>query len=174
MKLTIAQVTHYDNRKDGTPLKDKYGKSYMRAVIKTNEFPGEMMSGFVYNALREGQTIDAEVKEEEYNGQKRKKFSIIRKQQGGMSDEQMLSLNRKLDTISTDVKMLIGSLRIVSARLDSEQVIDAPKINTSSHNTGTSLPTGTWEYSATSATNELDEEEPSIDAYDSENPPRPS
>lgn len=87
MKLTLTSVTHYDKKKDGSALIDKYGKPYFRAVVKCQEYGSEFLSGFVYNQLKEGQTIDADVKEEMYNGKPQRKFQLMKKERGGTFTE---------------------------------------------------------------------------------------
>lgn len=77
MKLTITEARCYDKKKDGSALTDKNGRQKYRCVIKTTEKGNELLSGFTFKPLKAGDVIEAEVKEEEYQGQKRLAFSIV-------------------------------------------------------------------------------------------------
>lgn len=110
MQLTITQATSYKEKKDGSPLIDKHGKPYMRAVIKTREHGDTFLSGFVYHQLKEGDTIDAEVKEEEYMGKKQLKFQIqsAKKQQEEAAKTEMVFIKRSLEALQTSMKQIVA------------------------------------------------------------------
>lgn len=108
MELTITQVTHYDKRKDNTPLKDKNGNQYYRAVVKTQEYGQEFLSGFVYQQLQEGQKIQADVKEEMYNGKLQRKFELMRKEKpAGSFTEQDRELLQKTFALLVKVENML-------------------------------------------------------------------
>lgn len=79
MKINITKIAAvYDKKKDGTPLIDKAGKPYFRALIKTREHGEQILSGFLYEQPDhlEGTEVDWEVYEETWNEQKQLKFKV--------------------------------------------------------------------------------------------------
>ncbi len=127
MQLTINSVTHYAEKKDGTPLVDKRGKPYQRAVIKTKETGTDFLSGFVYQPLKEGQVIEAEVKEEEYNGKMSKKFHIVSKdkQEAEKTERALVYLSRNVDASLATGQMILGEIKTLIKRLETKGILDS-------------------------------------------------
>lgn len=116
-KLTITKVNYSDKKTDGTPLINKYGKSYYEVGIQTKEYGETWLNGLLSFAPDrwEGSTQELEVYDEEYNGKTYKKFKLPPKAGFGggaakFDETQWLLLNRKLDVIDTKLGVIHGLL----------------------------------------------------------------
>lgn len=132
MELKITSVQHYTTKKDGSPLIDKRGKPYQRAVIKTEQTGTEFVSGFVYEPLKEGQVIEANVIDDTYNGKLQKKFSIISKarQENTKVETALIYLSKNVDSSLATGQMILSELKMLVKRLEAKGVLDLIDVGT--------------------------------------------
>lgn len=123
--LTIVSAQLYGNKKDGTPLVDRYGKAYSRAVITTSEYPSQM-TGFVYSHLAPGMQIQAEVTEEDYMGKTQLRFNLPKLQnqtQRSMAPNASMMPTRAIPPVSTDTAGSMHSHQILQQMLEVDKEI---------------------------------------------------
>lgn len=128
MRLTIIEAQNYDKKKDGNPILDNRGKQKFRSVIKTQERPGEYLTGFGYKALQPGEVIEAEVKIVSYNGQDKLEFQIVpsteQKAAATQGNSDVLS---ELKTHTVLMKEILNKLEGVYMSISTHQTIEALK-----------------------------------------------
>lgn len=102
-KVTLTAVYHNDKDRDGKPyVAQKTGKPYTKCNIKCAEYGDKYLSGFG-NALTKtwnvGDTVEIEIEQKgEYLN-----FSVLKKQEGGLSDldrEFLIRIEKKVDAIN--------------------------------------------------------------------------
>ena len=111
MSEEIIKVSCDDKRKDGSNLVTKHGKPYFKVGIITEKYGAEKwINGLVFDLTMqeikawEGKSIEMDIKEEEYNGQKRLVFQLPRKNAGRQDLSQILT---KLGKIEYKLDLLI-------------------------------------------------------------------
>lgn len=111
MQLTLTRVTATDTDKQGNELKGKYGP-FWRVGIQTAEFPDTWINGFTKKKpeWKEGDVVELDVRDEEYNGKMQKKFSFPKKETG-VSDEKLETLLNGQVAIRLQLNTIEGLLR---------------------------------------------------------------
>lgn len=117
-KLTLTKISVSDTNKEGQKLVSKNGKPFYKVGIQTAQHAEKWLNGLVFGDRpnwQEGDEVELAWGEEEYNGVKRLKFEIPKKE-----DKTLVELNGmaiKIGVIQNDVKKIIDHLSGVR-RLD--------------------------------------------------------
>lgn len=104
-KVTISRISFFNKDKDGNNLVNKQGKPYTRVLIDTAD--GRTMSGFKNQTTEnwnEGDEVEVEVSEREYNGKTFYNFNVPKGQFG-----KDLELHSKVDKILAWVESQSGA-----------------------------------------------------------------
>lgn len=139
-KLTLTKVYTTDKKRDGTPIKDSGGRPLLRAAIKAQEYGNRWITGFIYpsqkDTLQEGKTIEAEVSEREFNGQKELVFRLTPPRKALTADEvraivreEMADILSTLAKIAADVEAIRYASRPegeVAETVEDEEPADIP------------------------------------------------
>ena len=94
MKYKVTKVFATDTKKDGTKMINKWGKPQWRVGLQLEGMGDEWINGFLpFNPDRwEGSEQELILEEEEYNGEKRKKFSTPKT--GGIPNEAVMRIEK--------------------------------------------------------------------------------
>lgn len=118
MKVHITKCTFTDKKKDGSTIKNKYGKTAWRVGIKTQEWGDRWINGFLPFAPDRwnGTEQELEVTEvfDEYTQDKKLKFELPKKAPPGGIDQstkdQLLRIEMSLASLKTGVERVIALL----------------------------------------------------------------
>lgn len=105
MQATIKKVSVTDKKKDGSLILNKHGKQSFRVGLQVAEYGETWINGFTpfRPDWKEGDKIEVEIYDEEWNGQKRKAFKLPPKKDSnegwGKVYLSLGNLERKVDLI---------------------------------------------------------------------------
>lgn len=107
-KVHVRKINFTDTTRDGKKITSKFGKPVWKVGMQTNEHEG-WINGFLPFQPDKWEGTDQQV--DIYDDPKwGKSFKLPpREPKGGMTEEQWGLLNRKLDTILTEIKLIRGS-----------------------------------------------------------------
>jgi hypothetical protein len=79
-KVNITKVSATNKKKDGTEIKDNWGKTKWRVGIQTKEYGDTWINGFLaFEPKWEGTEQELIITDSEYNGKPQKNFELPKK-----------------------------------------------------------------------------------------------
>lgn len=109
MQYTIKKVSISDKRADGSILTTKNGNPFYKVGIQVAEHGDQWINGLVFEAKpiwKEGDKVDLEIKDREFNGVTKKEFTFASKPSGSKMQSEAILV--KLQVLENKIDELIA------------------------------------------------------------------
>lgn len=126
-KLTITEAYNDDKKRDGSQILDNRGRQKYRSRIKTSEKGEAFLTGFVYKPLMAGQVIEADVIQEEYNGQPQLRFTLKQTPQEKIQSTNTGEVLTEMKTHTVFLRQILGTLEDIRIALATHKTIESMK-----------------------------------------------
>jgi len=128
-KLTLTKISYTDKKADGSQCVTVNGKPFYRVGLKAQQYGDRWINGLVFGdppAWREGQEVQLEIKEEDYQGTKNLKFEIPKVPAQSGEIEKLWLFVRGLEQEIKGIKYNSGSQKSLETTTESQ---DGPPIS---------------------------------------------
>ena len=121
MQVTIKKLKVDDKNKDGIKLVSKNGNPFYKVGIQVSEYGEQWINGLVFEtapAWKEGDRVDLEIADQEYNGKTSKKFEIPSKKSEAKVEQ--LALRNEMKIMQGQLVEIIKALNMIWKKLNTE------------------------------------------------------